>query len=308
MNSIIKSKETLLSILDKRILLCDGAMGTMLNNYGYTDTPDILNLESGALKDIASIHLSYLEAGSDIILTNTFGSNRIKLSRTGNENNTEVININALKAARDAIEIYREKNSSSKKIFIAGDVGPTGGLLEPIGDIKFKDAVDSYKIQIETLIENGVDLILIETIIDLNEALAAVRAVREINSEIIVACTLSFKENGVTVMGNKAEKFGSILLDENCDIIGANCSVGSDSMINITGKIRSSNPGARLLIQPNAGLPEMVNGKTEFNETPDIMAKNFKEILKYNPSIIGGCCGSTPAHIKKIADLLHETQ
>ena len=118
--------------------------------------------------------------------------------------------------------------------------------------------------------------------------------------ETLIACTLSFKEDGITVMGNRADKFGKYLIDAGCDLIGANCSVGSDSMIKITEKIRNANPDALLLIQPNAGVPSFIDGMTVFNETPEMMAENFKEILNYNISIAGACCGSTPEHIRKI--------
>jgi 5-methyltetrahydrofolate--homocysteine methyltransferase len=306
MNSYSKKNKDLLSVLKNRVLLCDGAMGTMLQSYGLSGPTDLFNLDDKALKIITDIHLGYLEAGADILLTNTLGSSKLKLNLLGFEKDIEEINGNALNALKNAIGIYREKSQSNRDIFIAGDVGPSGKLLEPYGDIKLNDAVSSFRAQIEVLLENGADFILIETIIDLNEALAAVKAARDIDPEVAVACTLSFKEDGVTVMGNRAEEFGSILLDSGCDIIGANCSVGSDTMIDITKKIRNANPEARLLIQPNAGLPEIDNGMTVFNETPEIMVKNFKEILKYKPSIVGTCCGSTPDHTRKIAELLHE--
>ncbi len=304
MNSISKKKRGLLSILENRILLCDGAMGTMLQSYGFRGSTDLLNLDPKAIKTITDIHFQYLEAGCDIILTNTLGSNKIKLSQLGYENEIEKINRNAADAVENAIDAYLEKNQDSRQIFIAGDIGPTGKILEPYGDLKYDDAVYTYMAQIEILLKNGADFILIETIIDLNEALAAVEASKKIDPKITVACTLTFKEDGVTVMGNRAEEFGSILLDAGCHIIGANCSVGSDSMINITEKIRNANLEARLLVQPNAGLPAVISGKTIFSETPEIMEKNFREILKYKPSIIGTCCGSTPEHTRKLAELL----
>ena len=308
MNSYSKKNKDLISILENRVLLCDGAMGTMLQSYGFSGPTELLNLDKKALKTVKDIHLGYLEAGADIIQANTFGAGKIKLGQLGHEKEIKEINKNAMDAVKNAIYIYREKSQSERDIFIAGDIGPSGKLLAPYGEIKFDDAISSFKEQIDVLLENGADLILIETIIDLNEALAAVEAARKISDEVIIACTLSFKEDGMTVMGNNAEEFGSILLDAGCDIIGANCSVGSDTMIDITAKIRNSNPEARLLIQPNAGLPEIVNGKTVFNETPEIMVKNFREILRYNPAIIGTCCGSTPDHTRKISELLNEIQ
>jgi len=304
MGGELKIKQELIKILQERILICDGAMGTTLQSLGYKGENDLLNLHPESLKDIADIHLKYIEAGSDIIQTNTFGSNSLKLEQSGHSGEIDIINQNAVKAAKNAVEIYREKTKDTKKIFIAGDIGPSGKLLEPYGNTKYQTAVDSFSKQIECLAKYGVDLLIIETIIDLNEALAALEAAKKINPDILTACTLSFKENGITVMGNKAEDSGKILIDAGAYIIGANCSVGSDSMIKITEKIRKANPDAGLLIQPNAGLPSLIDGKTTFNETPEIMAQNFKQILKYNPSIIGGCCGSTPEYIIKIAELV----
>jgi 5-methyltetrahydrofolate--homocysteine methyltransferase len=302
----LKIKQELINILEERVLICDGAMGTTLQSLGYKGLNDLLNLNPDSLKIITDIHLKYLEAGSDIIQTNTFGSNALKLEQSGHLLNIEIINKNAIKAAKDAVTIYQEKTKDTKKIYIAGNVGPSGKLLEPYGDTRYQTVVDSFSKQIEYLIKFNADFIIIETIIDINEALSAIEAVKKINPDILIACTLSFKENGVTVMGNKAEDFGKILINAGANIIGANCSVGSDSMIQITEKIRNANPDAKLLIQPNAGLPSLINEKTVFNETPEIMAENFKQILKYNPSIIGACCGSTPNHIKKITDLINK--
>lgn len=135
---------------------------------------------------------------------------------------------------------------------------------------------------------------------DLNEALAAVKAVRKISKDIPIACSLTFGENGVTLMGNKAEDVVEILINAGSDIVGANCSVGSGAMLNVVKKMREANAEARLIFQPNAGLPMLVEGKTIYNETPEIMASNIEKFLPYKPSIVGGCCGSTPEHIREI--------
>lgn len=304
MSANLKNKESFLKILKSRVLLCDGPMGTLVQELGYTSPPDSLNLKKEDQKTISDIHQKYLLAGSDIIQTNSFGSNPIKLQSYDPGADMEQININAVNLAKEAINNYRTQSGSSREIYIAGNIGPTGKLLEPYGDLKFDEVVEGFSKQAVILIDNGVDLILIETMIDIKEAISAVEAVRKVNNKIAIACTLSFMENGVNVMGNKAETFGTELISAGCDIIGANCSVGSKAMINITEKIRNANPDALLIIQPNAGLPVFVDGKTKFNETPEIMAENFKEILKFKPSIIGGCCGSTPEHIKKIAELI----
>jgi 5-methyltetrahydrofolate--homocysteine methyltransferase len=301
-----KIKKDLLNILEDKVLLCDGAMGTMLQKYDFKGPNDLLNLDPEALKIIEDIHLQYLEAGSDIIQSNTMGSGVLKLQQIGQLDNIDIINKNGVNAARRAIEKYKSKSGNTRKIYIAGDMGPTGKVLEPYGDTKYSTVFDSYARHAEILLNCDVDLVIIETMIDLNEALAAVKAVRKADPDIVIACTLSFLENGVTVMGNRAEIFGSALIDAGCDIIGANCSVGSDAMIKIIDKIRAANPYARLLVQPNAGLPAIVDGKTVFNETPEMMADNFSSILEYKPSIVGACCGSTPKHILQLAELVHK--
>jgi len=301
-NNINKIK--LLDIIDKKILVSDGAMGTTLFSAGISKYPDSLNIDNNSIRKIIDIHLSYLEAGSDIIQTNTLGSTPIKLESFRLENETKKINENAVNAAKEAENIYRSKSGDEKPLFIAGDIGPLGKLLEPVGTLKYEDAVSAFSKQAEILIGKKVDLIIIETIMDLNEALAAIEATRKISEDIPIACTLSFGENGVTIMGNKAEDVTSRLINAGSNIVGANCSIGSAAMISVAGKMREANPEARLIFQPNAGLPMLVEGKTIYNETPEIMASNIEKFLPYKPSIIGACCGSTPEHIKEIIKVI----
>lgn len=297
-NNINKIK--LLDIIDKKILVCDGAMGATLIAAGISVLPDSLNLDSSQIKKIIDIHLGYLEAGSDIIITNTLNSTPIKLESYGLQHEIKKINENAVSAVKEAINLYRVRSVDNKPIFIAGDIGPLGKLLEPVGTLKYEDAVSAFSKQAEILIGKKVDLIIIETIMDLNEALAAIEATRKISKDIPIACSLTFGENGVTLMGNKAGDVVEILINAGSDIVGANCSVGSGAMLNVVKKMREANPEARLIFQPNAGLPSLVDGKTIYNETPEIMASNIEKFLPYKPSIIGACCGSTPEHIREI--------
>jgi len=297
------NKEGLLDILDKKILISDGATGTTLFAAGITAYPDSLNTDEQNIQKIIDIHLSFLKAGSDIIQTNTLGSTPVKLESLGLAEEIKKINRNAVKAVREAIGKYRSESGHSRPLFIAGDIGPLGKLLEPVGPIKYDEAVDSFLKQAELLIGENVDLLTIETIIDLNEALAAVEAARKVSQDIPIACTLSFGENGVTIMGNKAEDVVNRLIDAGSDIVGANCSIGSGSMLNVVKKMREANPEAKLIFQPNAGLPILVESKTTYNETPEIMVSNIKKFLPYRPSIIGGCCGSTPEHIRGIVKI-----
>jgi len=296
-NNINKIK--LLDIIDKKILVCDGAMGATLIAADISALPDSLNLDSSQIKKIIDIHLGYLEAGSDIIITNTLNSTPIKLESHGLQHEIKKINENAVSAVKEAINLYRVRSVDNKPIFIAGDIGPLGKLLEPFGPLKYEEVLDAFSKQAEVLI-GKVDLIAIQTIMDLNEALAAVKAVRKISKDIPIACSLTFGENGVTLMGNKAEDVVEILINAGSDIVGANCSVGSGAMLNVVKKMREANPEARLIFQPNAGLPMLVEGKTIYNETPETMASNIEKFLPYKPSIVGGCCGSTPEHIREI--------
>ncbi len=297
---IENNKEDFLEHAGKKILICDGAMGTSLQAMGITKNADSLNIKKNDIAKIIDIHLSFLEAGSDIIQTNTFGSNAAKLEAYGLLKEFKEINKNAVLAAKEAIKKYRETSTADRPLFIAGNVGPLGKLLEPAGTISFDAAFDLFSSQIELLLQSGVDLLLVETIIDLNEALAAVQAARKISAGIPLACTLSFDENGVTVMGNRAEDAAVRLIESGCDFIGANCSIGSDSMLAVVKKIRKASPDGKLIFQPNAGLPQFLDGKTIYNETPEIMASNIGKFIPYGPSVLGACCGSTPDHIRAI--------
>jgi len=303
-NHNFKNKQDFLNAVENKILICDGAMGTSLQNLGFTENPDSLNLNEEDIKNVINVHLSFLRAGSDIIQTNTFGSNPAKLKSYGLISDIEKINTNAVAAAREAINTFRKESSNSRDLFIAGDIGPLGKLVVPSGEIKYSEAIDLFSQQIDVLIKNNVDFILIETIMDLHEALAAVEAVKKIDEDIPIACSLTFDKKGVTLMGDKAEDIGEPLLEAGANLIGANCGVGSDSMVVIAEKIRRANPGAKIFFQPNAGLPVLINGKTTYNEAPEFMSANIKKILQFNLSVVGACCGSTPAHISKIAELV----
>ncbi|MDD5658558.1 MAG: homocysteine S-methyltransferase family protein [Actinomycetota bacterium] len=312
------NKNDFLKILGNNILIGDGAMGTVLQESGISTSPDLfLSRNKNSLKVLSEIHLSYLKSGSNIIQTSTFGANPIKLEAAGLKPEIKNINEKAVICAQIAVESYKKitandnknpvNNSGccAKSILIAGNLGPTGKLLKPFGDLDYKDAVDAYCEQADILLKTKiVDLIIIETMLDLNEALAAIEAVKQINKDAALICTLTFNENGVTIMGNKAEDAVNILTDAGCAVVGANCSVGSDKMLETVKKMRKANPDAKLIFQPNAGLPSIKDGKTVYSETPEIMAQNIKKYLEYNPSILGACCGSTPKHIKKIAALI----
>jgi len=305
------TKSDFIKILGNGILIGDGAMGTVLQGLGIYSSPEyFIANDKNAEKIISQIHFDYLKSGSNIIQTSTFGANLAKLESGGLKAQFKIINEKASFFAKIAINNYKDyiKNDNIKErpLFIAGNLGPTGKLLKPYGDLTYNDAVDIFSQQVEVLLStNFIDIILIETMMDINEALAAIEASKKVGNDITIICTLTFNENGVTMMGNKAEDSISILMDAGCTVAGANCSVGSDKMLNVVKKMRQSNPSAKLIFQPNAGLPKLINGKTTYNETPEIMAENIKKYLEYSPSILGACCGSTPDHIKKIYELIY---
>ncbi len=304
------TKNNFLKILGNNILIGDGAMGTVLQGLGIFTSPELfISKDKNSFKILPDIHLSYLKNGSNIIQASTFGANPVKLETAGLLSEFKNINEKAVYCAKLAADNFKSLNKSTKNddipVYIAGNLGPTGKLLEPFGDLTYEAAVDAFYRQADILVSTKmIDVILIETIMDINEALAAIDAVKNTGQDIAIICTLTFNENGVTIMGNKAGDSVKPLKEAGCAVIGANCSVGSDKMLETVKKMREADPDVKLIFQPNAGLPELSGDKTIYSETPDIMAYNVGKYLQYKPSILGACCGSTPEHIKKIAQLV----
>ncbi|MDZ7838506.1 MAG: homocysteine S-methyltransferase family protein [Actinomycetota bacterium] len=218
----------------------------------------------------------------------------------GLEQDLEQVNKNAAASVKEAIARYRSKTGSSRRVFIAADIGPLGQLLEPSGTISKGQATDYFSQQIEVMARERADIILIETVMDINEAFAAIEAARQVAADLPILCTLTFGKNGVTMMGNKAEDAVKQLQEAGASVVGANCSLGSVSMLDIARKMRESDKDAKLIFQPNAGLPVLKDGQTTYNESAAEMAENISKYLQYSPSIIGACCGSTPQHIREI--------
>jgi 5-methyltetrahydrofolate--homocysteine methyltransferase len=295
-------KHNFLKEIDDKVIIGDGAMGTLLQESGITSCPAILSKDSEEYQKVLEIHLLYLRAGSQIIQTNTFSANPIKLRACNLADHISEVNLNAVNAAKDAKDIYLSEKGADENIYIAANIGPTGKLLRPFGDLDYHEATEAFSKQLDILVSSQIDIILIETMMDINEALVAVEAAKKVGGNIAIVCTLTFNESGVTLMGNKAEDAAVILDKAGCAVVGANCSVGSDKMLNVVKKMRDANKDVSLIFQPNAGLPVMKDGQTVYNETPQIFSDNIKSYLKYRPSIIGGCCGSTPGHIRKLKE------
>lgn len=285
-----------LETLRERILICDGAMGTQLYDKGITFDHcfDAINMSHPEM--IRDIHSAYIDAGADIIETNTFGGNRFRLTHHGFEDKLFDINRTAANLAREVAD--KKKKELGKHIFVAGSVGPLGKPLEPIGKIKHEEARAYFTEQIQILADGGVDLIMIETISDIEEAKEAVTAARKVTSLPIVA-QMSFTEDGKTLMGNKPQEVVKILKSLGADVVGANCSVGPQVLLEVLEKMNGMDD-TFFSIQPNAGLPRYVGGRYIYLASPDYFGEYAKLMVAAGVHIIGGCCGTTPEHIRSI--------
>jgi 5-methyltetrahydrofolate--homocysteine methyltransferase len=284
-------------IKSKGVLLSDGALGTMLQSKGLNpgECPELWNItHRSEVKEIAQ---SYLEAGSDIISTNSFGGSRIKLSQYGlGERCTE---INQAAAA-----IYREAAGNSRHV--AGSIGPTGKMLL-MGDVTEAELLETFTEQAIALEQGGADIIIVETMSAADEASLAVRAARAATGcTVIITMTFSMDPSGNfhTMMGVSPEEMVIQMREAGAHIIGSNCGNGIREMIAIAKAIRSADDKIPVIIQPNAGLPELIEGRTVFRESPEMMASFIPDLIEAGVSIIGGCCGTTPAHIKEFGKIV----
>jgi len=303
-------------LVESGVLVCDGAMGTMIMSLGFDSLrcPEVLNLEqAGALEEIAA---AYIDAGADVVSTNTFGASPLKLAATGLQREVERINRVAVEAARRAAD-------SKGGRYVAGSCGPTGKILKPYGDIEPEEMRAGFVTQMGALIEGaggadgssgaggangagGVDAVFIETMTDLDEALLAVGAAREISPTIPVAVTMTFDPTPrgfFTMMGVSVEKAVASLEEAGVDILGTNCGNGMDAMIRIASEYRSLSERP-LLVHANAGLPEVDDhGKVCYPETPGFFGRKGEELVRAGARLIGGCCGTAPDHIRALREV-----
>ena len=275
------------------IQIFDGAMGTMLQNAGMKtgDCPEYLNITNP--KMVQDVHRAYFEAGSDIIETNTFGASRIKLAEYNLSDKVAEINTAA---------VQNVKIATAGKAKVAGSMGPTGGFIKPLGELDFDEVYQNYYEQAKALASAGADYILIETCIEIQEMRAALLAAKDA-CDLPVICQLSFSEDGRTVTGTDPQSAAIILSAMGADVIGANCSLGPEQLVPIVKEL-AENCSCPISIQPNAGMPHLVDGKTVFPMTPEDFGKWAPELVKAGATFIGGCCGTTPAHIKAIKEAL----
>jgi 5-methyltetrahydrofolate--homocysteine methyltransferase len=276
-------------------LAFDGAMGTMLIAKGLTttDCPEEWNASHADI--VSEIHKSYFDAGCDIVETNSFGASRIKLARYGLADRTPELNRKAAENARAA---------AGARHYVAGSMGPTGEFVEPYGALKYEDLVAAFTEQAKALEAGGVDIICVETMADLTEARAGIEAVKT-STGCVVFASMTFnpdKKGYRTMMGVDPTSAARSLEESGADVIGANCGAGPEDMANIL-KEMSKATSRPLFAKPNAGIPRLEGDKTIFPEGPEGMAKKMLPLLDIGIKILGGCCGTTPEHLREIANL-----
>jgi methionine synthase I (cobalamin-dependent)/5,10-methylenetetrahydrofolate reductase len=273
-------------------ILADGAMGTLLHERGvdFKQCFDQLNLTNPTL--VAGIHRDYIVAGAQIILTNTFGANRFKLARHGLENKLVEINTAGVKLARKVVA------ASLKTVRIGADVGPLGVRLAPFGRVEPEEARAAYHEQIEALIKAGADLLVIETQTDLYEIREAISAAREISAEIPIIASMTFTRDDRTLLGDNPGKVAKALNAYGADVVGINCSGGPNQLIRILKEMREALPQGQYWVKPNAGWPEQVSGRVFYPASPEYFGDYAISFWQSGARIIGGCCGTTPAHIE----------
>ena len=280
----------------------DGAMGTMLQAAGLEEgyCPELFNVEKPEV--VKNIHAQYLQHGSDVITTNTFGACGLKLEDYDLQDRVREINIAAVKVAKDAIAEFKPSAR------VAGSMGPTGRFLQPLGNMSFDSIYDTYREQAEALIEGGVDFIIIETIIDVQEMRAALlasldarEAAGKTKEDVQIICQFSFSEDGRTITGTPPAVATTIVEAMGADIIGINCSLGPEQITPLIEEIASVT-NLPIICQPNAGMPQLINKQTVFPLTAEEMGPLMLPIVDAGASYVGGCCGTTPAHIQAISD------
>jgi methionine synthase I (cobalamin-dependent)/5,10-methylenetetrahydrofolate reductase len=289
---------TFLERLNAGPVVCDGAMGTLLHARGisFGHCFDELNVSNPDL--VRQVHLDYIAAGADLIETNTFGANRIRLAGHGFESRVREINLEGAKLARDAREI------AGTDVLVAGAIGPTGRPLAPIGALSPEEARAAFQEQAGALLEGGVDLFIVETMRSIEEAREAVAAVRGICDLPIVA-QMAFTEEGKTFSGATPGETVRDLEALGVDVVGANCAIGPHDMeLVVSGLLATA--GVPVSVQPNAGRPQLVGGRFVYVTDPAYFADYAKEFVEAGVRIVGGCCGTTPAHIAAIAEAVRD--
>ena len=295
-------RNTLLDELALRPLCCDGAMGTQLFARGLTSGACgmLWNIERPG--DVGGIHLTFRDAGCDIITTNSFRGTRFALEVHGMVNRCVELNRAAATVARAAVGDHG---------WVLGDVGPFGDFLEPLGDVSAEELQAAFQTQIYALLDGGVDAILVETMSDPAEAVVGVHAAKACDPAMPVIVSYAYQKTGSgefrTMMGTSVSDAVGRAVAAGADIVGANCgtALSLDDYVDLAGQLVTATGHARVIVQPNAGSPQIENGLTVYRATPEEMAATTLRLLDAGVRIVGGCCGTTPAHLAAMSRVIH---
>ena len=279
-------------------ILADGAMGTMLFAAGlqFGDPPEAWNVSSPEV--VRRIHRGYLEAGSRIVMTNTFGGNRLRLRLHNLHDRVAELNRTA------AILLRAEVDAAGGTALVAGDIGPTGEIMAPLGTLSEEEATDVFAEQAAALVAGGVDVVWIETMSHLTEIKAAIQGVRRVSAGIPIIATMTFDTRGHTMMGVSPEQAVQALSSWGADAIGGNCGNGPDELLPVIERMHAIAPDVTLVAKSNAGMPELVDLRAVYRADPATMAEAGLGFRSAGARIVGACCGSTPAHLKAMAEAL----
>lgn len=292
-------RTTLQALLESHeFVVADGGMGTMLFAMGLTRgaSPELWNVEHP--DKVRSIHRQYIEAGAQIILTNSFGGNRYRLS-------AHDLGERAVELNRAAAGLARaEADTAAQPVVVGGSIGPTGQMLAPLGTLAFDDAAGAFAEQAGALAAGGVDILWIETMSDLEEVRAAVEGCRQVAPDVPIVGTMTFDTKGRTMMGVTPERALRALRELGVVALGGNCGNGPDEIAGVIEKMHTADAGAILVAKANAGLPRMEAGVAVYDAAPDVMAEYAVRVRTLGARIVGACCGSTPDHIRAIAGAL----
>jgi len=285
----------------ERPIVTDGAMGTLLHERGIPIDAcfDELNLTNPAI--VGEIHRDYIQAGAEMIKTNTFGANRTKLGRHGLGDQVKEVNTAAVNLAKRVVL------ASFKDILIAGDVGPLGVPLAPFGRVQVDEAFEIYVEQVDALVSAGVDVILIETMVDLYAVRAAVEAVHHVDPDMPVIASMTFTRDRRTLLGDSPKEVAEDISGFDVDAIGVNCSGGPAQLLRILRQMKAAVPDAHFSVMPNAGFPEKIGGRIMYPAGPEYFNDYALSFWRAGADIIGGCCGTTPDHIAVIANVIAKT-
>ncbi|HZJ24549.1 MAG TPA: bifunctional homocysteine S-methyltransferase/methylenetetrahydrofolate reductase, partial [Anaerolineales bacterium] len=296
----VDMKLNFLELLESSTLLIDGAMGTMLHarGVGFDRCFDELNLTNPAA--VAEIHREYIEAGAQLIITNTFGANRFKLSKHGLQDDVMEINRKGVELAKRIV------SASFRDVLIAGDVGPLGVRIAPFGRVQPEQARAAFAEQIGALTEAGADLIVIETFSDLYEIREAIRAAKE-TCQLPVVASVTFTRDDRTLLGDDPMKVARLLRDAGVDVIGVNCSGGPAQLLRILKQMRQAVPNGKFWVKPNAGWPEQVGGRIMYPADDDYFGDYALSFRDAGACVVGGCCGTTPQHIAAMRKALNSS-